>query len=83
MRIELSTMNERQVQRRYERQINPKTLKDRPSLVLRTAAAYSLINNYIKNTEKNNSIGSAGDLINQGSSSDMIRHRMGIFYGRQ
>ena len=61
-------------------------LEVRPSLgstlVLRTAAAYSSNKYTYKNTEKKHSIGSAGDLINQGSSSDMIRHRMGIFYGR-
>ncbi len=58
-------------------------LEVRPRLVLRTAAAYSSNKYTYKNTEKKHSIGSAGDLINQGSSSDMKRHRMGIFYGRQ
>jgi hypothetical protein len=55
-------------------------LEVRPSLgsilVFRTADAY-------KNTEKKHSIGSAGDLINTGTLTDMKRHRMGIFYGRQ
>ena len=52
------------------------------TLVLRTAAAYSS-NKYIhKNTEKKHSVGSAKDLIKQGFFSGMIRHRMGIFYGR-
>jgi hypothetical protein len=62
-------------------------LEVRPSLgsilVLRTADAYSSNKYTYKNTEKKHSIGSAGDLINTGTLTDMKRHRMGIFYGRQ
>jgi len=62
------------------------TLEVRPrlgsTLVLRTAAAYSSNKYTYKNTEKKHSVGSALTLINTGSFSDMIRHRMGIFYGR-
>ena len=82
MRIKLSTMYERQVQRRYENKNNTKTLEVRPSLVLRTAAAYSSNKYTYKNTEKNNSFGSAKTLLNLKTNSGMIRHRMGIFYGR-
>ena len=59
------------------------TLEVRPRLVLRTAAAYSSNKYTYKNTEKNNSIGSAKRVINTGTLTDMKRHRMGIFYGRQ
>ena len=52
------------------------------TLVLRTAAAYSSNKYTYKNTEKNSSVGSAKRVINMESFSDMIRHRMGIFYGR-
>ena len=58
-------------------------LEVRPRLVLRTAAAYSSNKYTYKNTEKKRSIGSAKRVINTGTLTDMKRHRMGIFYGRQ
>lgn len=58
-------------------------LEVRPRLVLRTAAAYSSNKYTYKNTEKKHSIGSAKRVINTGTLTDMKRHRMGIFYGRQ
>ena len=52
------------------------------TLVLRTAAAYSSNKYTYKNTEKKHSVGSALTLLNLKTNSGMIRHRMGIFYGR-
>ena len=52
------------------------------TLVLRTAAAYSSNKYTYKNTEKKQSVGSALTLLNLKTNSGMIRHRMGIFYGR-
>ena len=51
-----NTMNEIGSRVDMKEQINSKTLESRPSLVLRTAARFLVINTYIKNTEKNNSL---------------------------
>lgn len=51
-----NTMNEIGTRVDMKEQINSKTLESRPSLVLRTAARFLVINTYIKNTEKNNSL---------------------------
>ena len=51
-----NTMNEIGPRVDMKEQINSKTLESRPSLVLRTAARFLVINTYIKNTEKNNSL---------------------------
>ena len=51
-----NTMNEIGSRDNMKEQINSKTLESRPSLVLRTAARFLVINTYIKNTEKNNSL---------------------------
>ncbi len=40
-----------------------KTLESLPSLVLRTAARFLVINTYIKNTEKNNSLTGSNTVI--------------------
>ena len=58
-----NTMNEIGSRVYMKVQINSKTLESRPSLVLRTAARFLVINTYIKNTEKNNSLTGSNTVI--------------------
>ena len=58
-----NTMNEIGSRVDMKEQINSKTLESRPSLVLRTAARFLVINTYIKNTEKNNSLTGSNTVI--------------------
>jgi len=58
-----NTMNEIGTRDDMKEQINSKTLESRPSLVLRTAARFLVINTYIKNTEKNNSLTGSNTVI--------------------
>ena len=58
-----NTMNEIGTRVDMKEQINSKTLESRPSLVLRTAARFLVINTYIKNTEKNNSLTGSNTVI--------------------
>ena len=58
-----NTMNEIGTRVNMKEQINSKTLESRPSLVLRTAARFLVINTYIKNTEKNNSLTGSNTVI--------------------
>ena len=51
-----SHMNEIGIKVDRKKSMASKTLESRPYLVLRTAARAFLINTYIKNTEKNNSL---------------------------
>ena len=51
-----SHMNEIGIKVDRKNSMASKTLESRPYLVLRTAARFLVINTYIKNTEKNNSM---------------------------